>query len=146
MWKTSWEASLEIDRLTPQLLINLISIWIKQKWAGWSWKRNTSLSLYISRKKWPNEVDFFGKSEFFSIFLGFNRVFVISPVSFGTQFFDKGEKSKTMQNKSKLPSKYSNSRQFNPISTNIQEFIDRNVLKNIIFEQNFLKFQSDEGT
>ena len=62
-------------------------------------------------------------------------------------FFSKnGEKSKTMQNKSKLPSKYNNSGQFSPISTNVQDFIDKNVLKNAIFEQNFLKFQSDVET
>ena len=51
-----------------------------------------------------------------------------------------------MQNKSKLPSKYNSSGQFSPISTIIQEFIDKNVLKNAIFEQNFLKFQSDVET
>ena len=51
-----------------------------------------------------------------------------------------------MQNKRKLPSKYNNSGQFSPISTDIQEFIDKNVLKNAIFEQNFLKFQSDVKT
>ena len=48
-----------------------------------------------------------------------------------------------MQNKRKLPSKHNNSGQFSPISTDIQEFIDKNVLKNAIFEQNFLEFQCD---
>ena len=48
-----------------------------------------------------------------------------------------------MQNKSNLPSKYSNSGQLSPISTNIKEFIDKNILENAIFEQNFRKFQND---
>ena len=61
-------------------------------------------------------------------------------------FSKNGETSKTMQNKSKLPSKYNSSGQFSPISTNIQEFIDKNILKNAIFEQNFLKFQCDVET
>ena len=51
-----------------------------------------------------------------------------------------------MQKKSRLPSKYNNSGQFRPISTNIQEFVNKNVLKNAIFEQNILKFQSDVET
>ena len=62
-------------------------------------------------------------------------------------FFSKNvEKLKTMQNKRKLPSKYNNSGQFSPVSTDIQEFIDKSILKNAIFEQNFLKFQSDVET
>ena len=51
-----------------------------------------------------------------------------------------------MPNKSKLPSKYNNSDQFSPISTDKQEFIDKNILKNAIFEQNLLKFQNDVET
>ena len=51
-----------------------------------------------------------------------------------------------MQNKSKLSSKYNNSGQFSPISIDIHEFIDKNVLENAIFEQNFLKFQNDVET
>ena len=51
-----------------------------------------------------------------------------------------------MQNKSKLPSKYNNSGQFSSIYTEIQEFTDKNVSKNAIFEQNFLKFQNDVET
>ena len=62
-------------------------------------------------------------------------------------FFSKNvEKLKTMQNKRKLPSKYNNSGQFSPVSTNKHEFIDKNVLENAIFEQNFLKFQNDMET
>ena len=80
---------------------------------------------------------------FSPFFLSSNRVFVILPVDIATQFFENGEKSKTMQNKSKLPSKYSNSGQLSPISTNIKEFIDKNILENAIFEQNFRKFQND---
>ena len=51
-----------------------------------------------------------------------------------------------MQNKRKLPSKYNNSGQFNPIPTDIREFIVKKVLKNAIFELNSLKFQSDVET
>ena len=51
-----------------------------------------------------------------------------------------------MQDKSKLPSKYNNSGQSSSIYTEIQEFTDKNVSKNAIFEHNFLKFQNDVET
>ena len=58
----------------------------------------------------------------------------------GNFFSENGEKSKATQNQSKIPSKNRNSVQFSSIFTEIYEFIDENVLKNAIFQQNFAKF------
>ena len=50
MWKTLWEDFLKIEKLTLLLKIIVISQRIKQKWPDWSWKKDISPSLCLSRE------------------------------------------------------------------------------------------------